>query len=96
MPMSMGKMKDKGDSGLLIALGGPEKSGMKSGAMGDMGGATGDESDESDEPESQERLKEIESMASDDAMAAIKADDSAAFQDALSRFVRACISEEHY
>ena len=81
-------MKDKGDSGLLIALGGPEKSGMKSSGMksgmGDM---------MSEEPSENPDMDEVESMATDDLFTAIESGDREAGKDALSRFVKACIAE---
>lgn len=74
------KAKPKGDPGLLIALGGPEKPGA--GGMSEPDG---------DEP----AMDEVKAMASDDAMAAVKSGDRAAFQDAMTRFVKACTSEDY-
>lgn len=76
--------KDKGDAGMLIALGGPDKPAPKAGGM--MGAEP-----DGDEP----NMDEIKSMASDDAMAAMKSGDSAAFQDAMTRFVKACTNEAY-
>lgn len=71
--------KDKGDAGLLIALGGPKKP-MPAG-----------------DPASEDApaMDDVKAMASDDAMAAMKSGDSAAFQDAMTRFVKACTSEDY-
>lgn len=82
MPFDGAKPKDKGDTGLLIALGGPEKPGRA---------PMGSEPDDADAP----AMGEIKSMASADAMAALESGDAVAFEDALTRFVKACSSEDY-
>jgi len=72
--------KDKGDAGLLIALGGPEKPAAA--------GATEPDGDESS-------MDAVKNLASEDAMAAVSSGDSAAFKDAMTRFVKACTSEDY-
>lgn len=77
MPFDGAKPKDKGDAGLLIALGGPEKPGRAP-----MGSEPG-----SDEP----GMDEVKQMAADDAFSAVKSGDRALFADALDRYVQACM-----
>ncbi len=78
MPYDGAKPKDKGDAGLLIALGGPEKPGAGGAPAGDMA---------SDEP----GMDEVKQMAADDAFSAVKSGDRALFADALDRYVQACM-----
>lgn len=74
------KAKPKGDAGLLIALGGPEKPGA--------GGALGSDA-ESEEP----GMGDVKEMAANDAFDAVKSDDRVLFADALDRYVKACMGE---
>lgn len=74
------KAKPKGDAGLLIALGGPEKPG----AGGALGGDV-----ESEEP----GMGDVKEMAANDAFDAVKSGDRALFGDALDRYVKACMGE---
>lgn len=74
------KPKPKGEAGLLIALGGPEKPGMR----GPMGS----------EPDSEEPgMGDVKEMAANDAFDAVKSDDRVLFADALDRYVKACMGE---
>lgn len=78
------KPKPKGEAGLLIALGGPEKPGMGGGMRGPMGSEP-----ESDEP----GMDEVKEMAANDAFDAVKTDNRALFGEALDRYVKACMGE---
>jgi hypothetical protein len=80
MPYDGAKPKDKGEAGLLIALGGPDKPGAGGAPAGDIA---------SDEP----AMGDVKEMAASDAFDAVKSGDRALFGDALDRYVKACMSE---
>lgn len=75
------KAKPKGDAGLLIALGGPEK--PSAGGSLPMGDA------ESDEP----GMGDVKEMAVNDMFDAVKSGDRNMFADGMDRYVKACMGE---